>query len=178
MWCVRLRIVFTATLCYVGMPVLAQGQGAEVFGIAAGAAPTNTGYDLPYNTGAHVSLFVEVPRAIGRLGLRAEVFAGAFSRDTRNGALSRRTSVPGASLSVLLPLSDATSAVQPYLLAGAGTYRTELGSGNRELHFGIAGGAGVHFGRGRIRPFAEARVLRVVDGGTPRIIPIAVGVRL
>lgn len=178
MWRLRLRIAVTAVLCSVGAPVAAHGQGAEFFGIAAGVAPTNTGYDLPYNTGAHLSLFLEVPRAIRRLGLRAELFAGAFSRDTRNGNLSRRTSVPGASLSVVLPLGDATSTVQPYLLAGAGTYRTELSIGIRELHFGLAGGAGATFGRGRIRPFVEARVLRVVDGGTPRIIPIALGVRL
>lgn len=178
MRCLRSRIAFTAALCCVTVPAVAQGQGAEAFGIAGGAVPTNTGYDLPYKTGAHLSLFVEMPRAIGRLGLRAEVFAGAFSRDTRNGALSRRTSVPGASLNVVLPLTDAASTVQPYLFAGAGTYRTELGSGNRELHFGIAGGGGVQLGRGRVRPFAEVRVLRVVDGGTPRMIPIALGVRL
>ena len=67
---------------------------------------------------------------------------------------------------------------QPYLLAGAGSYRTELGGGPPELHFGIAAGGGVQLARGRVRPFAEVRVLRVVDGGTPRIIPLAIGVRL
>ena len=174
----HIKTVLSVALCCFVIPTVAQGQGAEVFGIAAGAAPTQTGYDLPYKTGAHLSFFLEVPRTIGRLGVRAEVFIGTFSRDTRNGAVSRRTSVPGASLSVVLPIRDTLATVQPYLLAGAGSYRTELGGGPPELHFGIAAGGGVQLARGRVRPFAEVRVLRVVDGGTPRIIPLAIGVRL
>jgi hypothetical protein len=173
-----MKTVLTVALCCFVMPTVAQGQGAEVFGIAGGAAPTNTGYDLPYKTGTHLSFFLEVPRTIGRLGVRAEIFVGSFSRDTRNGAVSRRTSVPGASLNVVLPIRDTSATIQPYLLIGGGSYRTELGGGTRELHFGIAGGGGVQVGRGRVRPFAEARVLRVFDGGTPRIIPLAIGVRM
>jgi hypothetical protein len=174
----RLNAVITVALSCLEMPAVVQGQGAEVFGIAGGAAPTNTGYDLPYKKGTHLSFFLEVPRTIGRLGVRAEIFVGSFSRDTRNGAVSRRTSVPGASLNAVLPIRDTSATIQPYLLIGGGSYRTELGGGTRELHFGIAGGGGVQFGRGRVRPFAEARVLRVFDGGTPQIIPLAIGVRM
>ena len=147
------------------------------FGIAAGLAPTITGHNFPYETGSHLTMFLEAPRVIGRLGVRAEAFFGAFSRNTLSGAVSRRTSVPGASLYVVLPLVDAVSAVRPYVVAGAGTYRTDLGGGPREIHFGYGWGGGVQFGRSRVKPYAEVRVLRIADGGTPRIVPLSLGVR-
>ena len=159
-------------------PALAAAQRPVTIGVAGGLTPTLTSpREFAYATGAHAQLSVERDRVAGRLGLRADAFVHGFRRETAGGALSRRTAVPGASASLVLPMAGAGGRLRPYLLAGGGTYRTELGSGGPEWHFGLSGGGGMELGAGRARPFVEARVHKVYDGATPRLVPVAVGLR-
>ncbi len=170
------RVVVLVVAAVAGFPPLLRSQQSVTLGVSAGVAPVIQGRNLPYETGTHVQLSAERPQLIGRLGVRAEIFFARFPRNTLNGALSGTTTLPGASLQLVLPLTRPTALVRPYLLAGGGTYRTDLGGGP-EFHFGINGGGGVQFGRGRFAPFVETRLLRIMDGGTPRAVPVSIGFR-
>jgi hypothetical protein len=161
----------------VTLPASAAAQQPVSVGVAAGATPTATGRQLAHGTGAHAQLAVERARVLGRLGVRVDAFVHGFRRATAGGDLSSRAAVPGAAASLVWPLAGVAAPVRPYLLAGAGTYRTRLGVGGPEWHFGLSGGGGVEVGRGPLRPFAETRLHQVYDGGTPRLVPVAVGLR-
>jgi hypothetical protein len=108
------------------------------------------------------------------MGVRADAFVHRFRRETFGGTLSRRTTVPGATASLVLPLGVAW-AVRPYVLGGAGAYQTEYGNG-RAWHAGLTAGAGVRFDAGRLDAFVEGRVHRT-ETSTPQLVPLSVGVR-
>ena len=159
------------------LPARASAQRPVAVRVGGGFTPTASARTFAYETGAHAQLALERERLLGRLGLRVDAFVHGFRRDLAGSGLSPRTTVPGASASLVLPLASASGPVRPYLLAGGGTYRTELGGGDAEWHFGLSGGAGFEVGAGRVRPFAEARLHRVYDGATPRLVPVSVGLR-
>lgn len=161
-------------------PSMAVAQWPVTIGVAGGLTPTsgrNT-RRFAYPSGAHAQISVEHAQVFGRLGIRADVFVNSFTRPAwlTGQGLSRRTSVPGASMSLVLPLSASATRVRPYLIAGAGTYRTDLGTGS-ESAFGLSGGGGLEVGSGRLRPYFEMRLHRIYDGGTPDLIPLTVGLR-
>ncbi len=159
------------------LPVRGSAQRPVSIRLSGGLTPSASGNTFAYETGTHGQLAVERERLLGRLGLRVDAFVHGFRRDAAGSSLSPRTTVPGASASLVLPLASATRLVRPYLTAGGGTYRTDLGGGGAEWHFGLSGGAGLELGAGRLRPFVEAHVHRVYDGATPRLVPVGVGLR-
>lgn len=59
----------------------------------------------------------------------------------------------------------------------AGAYRTDLGGGSPKWHFGLRGGSNITMGHGRVHPFVQAQPHQVFDGATPRLIPVAFGLR-
>jgi hypothetical protein len=125
--------------------------------------------------GGHVQLGAERARLLGPLGLRADAFAHGVTRRALGGSdLSTRTVVPGFSAALTAPLGLERWAVRPYALAGPGWYNTEYGS-RGEWHFGLQGGVGARFDVGRAEAFAEARLHRVADGSTPRLVPLSFG---
>ena len=69
----QLKWFVVLILSQVAIPAIAQRVPPASFGVALGASPTVQGRNLPHETGAHVAAFVEVPRALGRLSVRAEV---------------------------------------------------------------------------------------------------------
>jgi hypothetical protein len=173
---VLLPVMFAAiALC----PLDVAAQRPVSIGIAGGVTTTPNGRgEYGYGTGALGQLSVERTLVPGRLGLRADAFFHSFPRQTLGGVRSPRTSVPGASASLVLPLTRSGARLQPYLLAGGGTYRTELGGGSSpEWHFGLSGGGGLEFRVGTMRPFIESRLHRIFDGSTPRLAPVAIGLR-
>jgi hypothetical protein len=168
------RVMLIATLL---VPIGAMAQRPVSVGVAVGVAPTINGRgEGSYETGSLAQLSVERARVVGPIGLRVDAYLQGFRRPTFGGARSRETSIPGASATLVLPLTPSRSLLRPYLLAGGGAYRTDLGD-RREWHFGLSGGAGLETRVGRTRPFVEARALRVFDGGTPRLVPIVIGLR-
>ncbi len=163
------------------MPSTVLAQRPITFGMGGGVTPTTSARpsSLDYSSGAHAQLSAEKARLLGRVGVRLDAFVHGFARPTFNGFQSGRTSVFGASVSLVLPLAAETSRFKPYLLAGSGTYRTDTGGSvpNPEMHHGLSAGGGLELERGRMRPFIESRAIKVYDGSTPRLFPVSIGVR-
>ena len=174
----RIRGIVVASLGVLGLAVPASAQSRLELSVAGGLTPVAQGdWDRGYAGGAHAQIAVTLPRALGPLGVRGEAFVHGFRRETFGDLLSRRTTLPGAAASAVLPIGPATAALRPYLLAGGGTYRTEVGGGGPEWHFGLSGGGGVQLGHGRFGAFVEARLHQVYDGSTPRLVPVSLGLR-
>ncbi len=153
-------------------------QRVNAISIAGGITPiVKSVGSFPYKTGVNAQLSMDLVRVFGRLGVRADIFIHSFERDTRGTSLSRRTLIPGASASLVLPLTQDGARLQPYLLAAAGTFRTDLGQGGPESHFGLGAGGGLEVHHGPVRPFIEVRRLAIFDGGTPRTVPMVLGLR-
>jgi hypothetical protein len=134
------------------------------------------GFDSGYRGGIHAQVAAEREHALGPLGIRMDAAAYRFNRPTFGGIVSRRTTIPSVAAGLTLPMARADARVRPYLLASAGTFQTDLGGG-REWHFGLSGGAGLDARVGPIRAVLEARLHQVNDGGTPRFLPVSLGVR-
>lgn len=177
----RRGVVVASQVLALALVVLlpARGDAQRLLSIrlSGGLTPSASGNTFAYETGVHGQLAVEWERLLGRLGLRLDAFVHGLRRDPAGSALSPRTTVPGATASLVLPLARETKMLRPYLTAGGGTYRTELGGSGAEWHFGLSGGAGLELGVGRVHPFVEVRVHRVYDGATPRLVPVSVGLR-
>lgn len=164
----------TAAALLAAPAAAASAQRALQVGLAAGATPVSHGdWDRGYAGGTHAQLSLALDRALGPLGVRADVFVHGFRRKTFGGTLSRRTTIPGATVSLVLPLGVAW-AMRPYVLGGGGAYQTEYGNG-RAWHPGLAAGAGVRFDVGRLDAFIEGRVHRT-ETSTPRLVPLSVGI--
>ena len=159
-------------------PERAMAQRSNAISIAGGLTPiVQSVRSFRYRTGLNAQISMDLARVLGRVGVRADVFVHSLVRDPAGSDLSRRTSIPGAAASFTVPLARVEALFQPYLVAGAGTYRTDRGGGGPEWHFGFGGGAGMQVGRGQVRTFIEGRWLNIADGGTPRAVPIMIGMR-
>lgn len=145
--------------------------------LAAGPTPVVEG-DLfrGYHGGVHAKVAAEREHVLGPLGVRAEAAVYRFDRPTFGGMVSPRTTIPSGTVGLVLPVARADARIRPYLLASAGTFRTDLGGG-REWHFGLSSGGGLQVRLGPLRTIVEARLHRVYDGGTPRFAPVSLGVR-
>jgi hypothetical protein len=145
--------------------------------LAAGPTPVVGGViDRGYHGGGHAQVAAEREHVFGPLGVRAEAAVYRFDRVTFGGSASRRTTIPSGAAGLVLPLARADARIRPYLLASAGTFRTDLGGG-REWHFGLSGGGGLQVRLGPLRTIVEARLQHVYDGGTPPFAPVSLGVR-
>ena len=176
----RLRSVaaLASALGAATLPSAARAQSAFHIGISGGIAVATEGeWNRGYSGGAHARLSMELDRVIGRLGLQADAEVYGFRRDASAGQISSRTTVPGVSANLVLPLTRGTARLRPYLLAGGGSYRTEYGEPQPDWHFGVSGGGGLRFGVGRTDLLLETRVLRIGDGSTPRLVPVLLGLR-
>ena len=174
--CLPSSVVLTLTLA---LPVTGRAQNPVTFGIGGGASPTREtrSFPLTFAGGAHAQVFIERPRLLGRIGIRAEAYVHSFERPTFSAPQTGRDLMPGASLSLMLPLRAAEGRFQPYVLAGSGSYRSDVGQTFRDWHHGLSAGGGVEWRRARARPFIESRVINVYDGSSPRFVPVTVGLR-
>ena len=128
-------------------------------------------------SGSHLQYALEFTPADRHWGLRLDAFTHHMSRKTFGGPLSPETRILGSDLSALYSFGPSTRSWTPYLIAGAGTYRTEYGEPTPEFHFGIAAGAGLRFKTGPIGLSLESRVHSIGDGSTPYLIPVTLGIR-
>lgn len=128
-------------------------------------------------SGAHLQYALEFTPPDRHLGLRLDAFSHHMSRKTFGNALSPETKILGADLSALYSFGPSTRSWTPYLLAGAGTYRTEYGEPKPEWHFGIAAGAGFRIKTGPVSLLLESRVHSIADGSTPYLVPVTLGIR-
>ena len=128
-------------------------------------------------SGAHLQYALEFTPANRHWGLRFDAFSHHMSRKTFGAPLQPQTKILGADFSALYSFGPATRSWTPYLLAGAGSYRTEYGEPVPEFHFGLAGGAGLRVRAGPIGLFLESRVHSIADGSTPYLVPVTIGIR-
>jgi hypothetical protein len=161
------------------LPATLPAQFPVRFTLTAGPTPVVEGrFHSDYHRGVHAQVAAEREHALGQLGIRMEAAVHRFNRPMLSGIVSRsgRTTIPSVGAGLTLPVARADARIRPYLLASAGTFQTDLGGG-REWHFGLSGGAGLQARLGPIRAVLEARLHQVNDGGTPRFLPVSVGVR-
>lgn len=123
----------------------------------------------------HVGLFVRVPTT--PLGLRGDGYVHHLGAAD---ATLDDTQILGGTASLVYELPGIQFV--PYLLAGIGSYQTETGlldQATKSTDTGWHGGFGINVGTGGLGAFAEIRFVQIGgDGGTTRLIPLTVGLRL
>lgn len=158
------------------LPVSVSAQRPVHLGLSAGLTPSLEGsVDRGYR-GSHIQAALELVPSDRRMGLRLDAFVHDMAR-TRYPNLSGRTEIVGGTVSALLQMRPIHRVFTPYILAGAGTYRTEFGEPAPEWHFGISAGGGLRLQTGRVAVFTEARLHQIHDGSTPRLVPVSLGIR-
>ena len=172
----KTRLVVIASLLAGAPLVPVSAQRPLHLGLSAGFTPSLEGsVDRGYR-GSHAQAALEFAPADRRMGLRLDGFVHNMTRIRYPGLLGR-TNIIGGTASALVGLGPLHRSLTPYLLAGAGTYRTEYGQLPADWHFGISAGGGVRFQTGPIAVFAEARLHQIADGSTPRLVPLSFGIR-
>ena len=171
------KSLFVIASALVGfLPASVSAQRPFHLGLSAGLTPSVEGsVDRGYR-GSHLQAALELAPGDRRMGLRLDAFVHDMAR-TRYPGLSGRTHIVGGTVSALVLMRPLRRSFTPYILAGAGTYRTEYGAPAPEWHFGISGGGGVRFQTGRVAVFTEVRLHQIYDGSTPRLVPLSFGIR-
>ena len=174
--CMKTRfLIIASVLCIVPL-VPVSAQRSVHLGLSGGLTAALEGsWERGYR-GSHAQAALEFAPIDRRIGLRLDAFVHNMTRIPYPG-LSRRTNILGATASALVGLGPLHRSLTPYLVAGAGTYRTEYGQLPADWHFGISGGGGVRVQTGPIAVFAEARMHKIADGSTPWLAPVSFGVR-
>lgn len=179
------RVLGMAVMIFAPLGLSAQsGAGKALsFGVSGGlAVPTGetadnmkTGYDVTGHVFYNLS-------SSGKLALRGDVSYDKWSAKDEFGDFNSR--ILGIVGNVIL--SPSTGAVRPYLLGGAGVFRSKssstvagaTGSYSSDSEMGVQVGAGLQFQLSGFSTFAEARYVNVfADGGDAKWIPIVFGVR-
>lgn len=172
----RLTTLAAALFGSIGLASTLSAQSPLRVEVSAGLTPTlNRGWP-DYSTGLHAQLGLEREQLLGRLGLRADALVLGFRRATHNGPLSPHTTVASGSMSLVLPFGSVAARLQPYALAGTGSYSTEYGGG-RAWTLGISGGGGMRFRLGSASAFVETRLHKIADSATPLLLPVSFGMR-
>jgi hypothetical protein len=172
----KTRFPFIAAFLFLLPLAPLSAQRSVHLGLSAGLTPSLDGaWERGYR-GSHVQAALEFAPGDRRIGLRLDGFVHNMTRIPYPGLL-RRTNVIGGTTSAVVALGPLHRSLTPYLLAGAGTYRTEYGQLPAEWHFGISAGGGVRLLTGPIAVFAEARMHQIADGSTPRLVPVSIGLR-
>ncbi len=160
-------------------PAALGAQRLEYFGGGVGVVVPNGSFGEVEKAGWQVSAL-----AVGRLGASVHLMADAmYGQTTHQGGVSGSSKLGGAALSAALFLGTAERRVRPFVSAGAGVFRVNVGVPG----FGSAAatkiaptvGAGVVVGGGRRRAFVMARYVSV--GTKPKstsFLPISAGVIL
>ncbi len=171
-----------ATIALVAAPRASQAQFGLVkpfqLGVAGGATqPMSTlkdGANMGFN--GTVALGINVP--LIPLGLRVDGAYNQFGEKAGVGAKLHVISATG-NLVWSLPLL----VVSPYLIGGAGLYRTTatstgtVSATQTDNHFGWNAGAGVKLPLSVFKAFVEARYNRVTTNtGSMQFVPLTVGI--
>ena len=164
------------TLAFAAMLAPASVHAQPRLMVGGGITAPNGDATATMETGYHwqASLHVDIPtlpvafRADGGYHRLNSPNPGAAQNAILNGVLSLVYILPGVGL-------------QPYLLAGWGTYRVEAGpEGMTEAITdpGYHGGFGVAIGGLGLGAYAEIRYVQINAATTTRLIPFTIGLRL
>lgn len=163
-----------ALLLALSAPVAASAQARLLVGGGL-SSPHGDASDLA-GTGFHVNAGLQLTVAALPVSLRGD---GAYHRLGSPGSGFEKPTVLAGSLSLVYTLPGV--ALQPYILAGLGSYRTEAGPTDETVEWtdtGFHGGFGVFMGTGGLQFFAEVRYIQVDHEQSLRLIPLTFGLRL
>ena len=170
----RRPIVLLLALAFA-LPVSAAGQ----FRLLVGGGVTSPLGDLNdlAGTGFHAMAGLQLTISTWPVSIRGD---GSLHRLGASESEFDTSQVIGGALSVVYTLPGI--GLRPYLLGGIGSYRTEtglIGATETFTDTGYHGGFGVELGSGAVQGFAEIRYAHIPrDGGTYRLIPVTIGLRL
>ena len=141
--------------------------------IVGGLSQPNGDFTNQVNTGLHGRAGLQVGVPVFPVSLRGEGEIHQFSKPT--GA--ENTTMLDGTLSAVLGLGGI--GLQPYLLAGIGSYRLDPGGTEEaKTNRGFHGGFGVGIGALGFGGFAEIRLVNISgDTGNIRYIPVTLGLR-
>ena len=165
------KLTLLTNLALALTPVICRAQVRLLIG--GGLSQPNGDFSEQVNTGLHGRVGLQVGVPVFPLSLRGEGEIHQFSKPT--GA--KNTAMLNGALSAVLGLGGI--GLQPYLLAGMGSYRldsrsTELPETSRGIH----GGFGVGIGALGFGGFAEIRFVSISgDIRKTRYIPVTLGLR-
>lgn len=166
----RLVIVFLLAL---SVPVAASAQARLLVGGGL-SSPHGDAGDLA-GTGFHLNAGLQLTVAALPVSIRGD---GAYHRLGAPESGFEKPTILAGSVSLVYTLPGV--AIQPYVLAGFGSYRTEAGPVDETVEWtdtGFHGGFGVNMGTGGLQFFAEVRYIQVDHEQTLRLIPLTVGLR-
>jgi len=164
------------TLAFLAVLVPASVHAQPRLMVGGGITAPNGDATATMETGYHwqASLHVDIPRL--PLAFRGD---GGVQRLNSPNPVAAQTKVLNGALSLVYILPGV--GLQPYLLAGWGSYRVESGpEGMTETVTdpGYHGGFGVAIGGLGFGAFAEIRYVQINAATTTRLIPFTVGLRL
>jgi len=149
-------------------PALAQRP--LTLSLAGGASVPVGGLRDDANLGWHALAALGLGSYMQPLGLRLDVAYNSFASTDETRALSGADAldVGSATLNFTYRLPMTNSPVSPYLIAGAGAYRSECdgpaGCGDATTRYGWNAGVGFKFATPGLRTFIEARFHRTERG--------------
>jgi opacity protein-like surface antigen len=172
----------------VGLAVMLAAQAAQAqgmsFGVGGGAVvPTGSLADGT-GTGWSGTALLRVKPPVSPVGFQVDAFYARFGLDGIDG----HSRMIGATANAVFAFPG-VSAARPYLIGGAGLYNGKttdgLGSTDTQTKAGLNAGAGLDFGMGKTKLFAEARFHAILKGAfdatgnetTAYMIPLTVGLR-
>ncbi|HEX6632282.1 MAG TPA: outer membrane beta-barrel protein [Gemmatimonadaceae bacterium] len=164
-----------AALALAALPVAAQRPHLDLGGGAS--FPVGTLGDAQ-DAGWHALVAIGYRPPLSGLGFRLD---GSYHRLHSPGT----GDTPGRDFRALAVTGNVVRegpalAVRPYVLAGAGLYRTELEGGEARTHPGATLGAGLRFHLLAVDAFVEARYHAMLDalpgGGTGHLVPLTLGI--
>jgi opacity protein-like surface antigen len=171
-----LSTLIASAMLAVGIPVSAQGYNPFQIGAAAGIAFPTGDLGNVANTGYDVAVMVGYKPQDTPIGVRAEAAYNQFGSKVFNGNVS----IPSFTGNLVFGLP--TGMLSPYVIGGAGLYRTNVnvngGGSAGENHFGFNVGGGIKIPLSTsFETFVEARYNRVtVNNGSFSFIPVTFGV--
>lgn len=169
------RLPLLALLVALLVPAAVEAQPRFLVGVGLTSPAGDLSDVADAGFHGHVGLFVRLPTT--SLGLRGDGYVHHLGAAD---AVLDDTQILGGTASLVYELPGIQFV--PYLLAGIGSYQTETGlldQTTKSTDTGWHGGFGINLGTGGLGAFAEIRFVQIGgDGGTIRLIPLTVGLRL
>ena len=175
-------VIASAAVLAAAAPASAQGYNPFQIGAAGGIAFPTSDLGNTANTGYDIAVMVGYKPQFTPIGVRAEAAYNQFGSKVFNGNVN----IPSFTGNLVFGLP--MGMLSPYVIGGAGLYRTNVnfngGGSAGENHFGFNIGGGIKIPLSTsFETFVEARYNRVTvngvngaSGGSLSFIPVTVGV--
>jgi len=169
----------------LALPLTVRAQRSVSVGVSGGVSvpmgDLADAVDLGYNVTGHLYYM----RSTMKLGFRGDVGYDSWEGKGSSSALDANLSSLAFVANGIFNFGESTAAMRPYLLAGAGMYRTKsssevagMESSSTSSDAGIQGGLGLTFKLSGFNTFLEARYVNIFsEGNSTSFAPIVFGIR-